>query len=556
VSLACDPFAYGRALFKKFTQCPIILPSATALLDHIRGSGTQSPIDGYLIHLHWYQSSKPITIFWTIQASIVVQLQAICKLSLFITFDHPDHDGRSVSKFVSQLSFAGWIISTTLCSFPDYGNSVAGGTSIIVGIHTNTQSKVKKLQFRTPPSPKPVPLAAFLWPPFNKKELGISFPEDDESFNNGSTPALTVTLPSSSILASMFRGVSSAYFLYLVNSDATILNGAAILSPHSLCLAFDGSSTTNLFKCHFGIEFHDKEHTYVRAISPFEFTSCFGLMDNLRYRLSQHGNWFALDAGIPLLTSSWVFDHILEQLVSICNANMEIYQPNQYAALAATIQAFLSGAVTTQLPTCARWLQAYENDSKLSHIQAIVLNPSILLNTSLWDINYNYHLALWNSLITIEDNMMIYREPILGLAGLYTCLQLVPKEFYNILFVAFHSNPLGSYPNAYRTLHCLRLQFYWPEMYSYIKQMRQACLGCALANPTKSKSCKLVYNFPIKAPFLVLHVNAYLTGAHTGFEGSHVYLVACCGMCTFGALEPISGANATSFASAIMKIQL
>ncbi len=197
--LACDPFVYGRALFKEFTQCPIILPSATALLNHIRGSGIQSPIDGYLIHLHWYQSSKPTTIFWTIQASIVIQLQAIRKLSLFVTFIHPDHDGHSVLKFVSQLSTAGWIISTTLCSFPDYGNSVAGGTSIIEGIHTNTQSKVKKLQFRIPPSPKPVPLAAFLWPPFNKEEFGISFARDDESFNDGSTPALTVTLPSSSI---------------------------------------------------------------------------------------------------------------------------------------------------------------------------------------------------------------------------------------------------------------------------------------------------------------------------------------------------------------------
>ncbi len=336
----------------------------------------------------------------------------------------------------------------------------------------------------------------------------------------------------------------------------SILNGAAILSPNSLCLAFDGSSTTNLFKCHFGVEFHNKEHTYVCAISPFEFTSCFGLMDNLQYRLSQHGKWFALDAGIPLSTSSWVFDHILEQSVSIRDINMEIYQPNQYAALAATIQAFLSSAVTTQLPTRAHWLQAYENDSELSRIQAIVLNPLTLSNTSLRNINYNYHLTLWNSLITFEDNMMIYREPISGSAGSYTHLQLVPKEFYNILFVAFHLNPLGGHLNAYRTLHRLRLQFYWPGMYSYIKQMCQACLGCALANPTKSKSWELVYNFPIKAPFLVLHVNAYSAGAHTGFKGSHVYLVACCGMCTFGALEPMSGANATSFASAIIKIQL
>ncbi len=158
-------------------------------------------------------------------------------------------------------------------------------------------------------------------------------------------------------------------------------------------------------------------------------------------------------------------------------------------------------------------------------------------------------------LIVLEDGILIYRKPIIG-KGSYTRLQLVPREFYNILFVAFHLNPVGSHLNAYRTLHCLRLCFYWPGMYSYIECMCSACPGCALANPTKGCSCKLVYNFPIEAPFLVLHVDAYSAGAHPGFEGSNVYLVTCCGMCTFGTLEPVASPNATTFASAIMKIQL
>ena len=47
-----------------------------------------------------------------------------------------------------------------------------------------------------------------------------------------------------------------------------------------------------------------------------------------------------------------------------------------------------------------------------------------------------------------------------------------------------------------------------------------------------------------------------MAGAHSGFDGSETYIIACCGMCSFGTLEPITGANATTFASAIMKIQL
>ena len=170
-------------------------------------------------------------------------------------------------------------------------------------------------------------------------------------------------------------------------------------------------------------------------------------------------------------------------------------------------------------------------------------------------INYNYYAALRRSLIVLEDDILIYHEPLAG-NGSYTRLQLVPLEFRNILFIAFHTNPVGGHLNAYRTLHRLRLRYYWPGMYSYVKKMCAACPGCALSNPTKAKSSKLVYNFPIEAPFLVLHVDAYMAGAHSGFEGSELYLVACCGMCTFGALEPVTGANATTFAAAIMKIQL
>jgi hypothetical protein len=86
--------------------------------------------------------------------------------------------------------------------------------------------------------------------------------------------------------------------------------------------------------------------------------------------------------------------------------------------------------------------------------------------------------------------------------------------------------------------------------------MHSACPGCTLTNPTKGKSSKFVYNFPIKAPFKVLHVDAYSAGKHSGFEGSTSYLIGCCGMCSFGILEPVTSANASMFASTIMKMQI
>jgi hypothetical protein len=65
--------------------------------------------------------------------------------------------------------------------------------------------------------------------------------------------------------------------------------------------------------------------------------------------------------------------------------------------------------------------------------------------------------------------------------------------------------------------------------------MCAACPGC-IANTIKSKSSKLVYNFPIKAPFLVLIVDTYSAGKHSSFDGFETYLVACCGMTGFASM--------------------
>jgi hypothetical protein len=190
-------------------------------------------------------------------------------------------------------------------------------------------------------------------------------------------------------------------------------------------------------------------------------------------------------------------------------------------------------------------------------ILGFVKNPRTITNATLVasGINFNFHNALRQLHIALKNGILIYREPIVGSES-YARLQLVPSKFRNILFVAFHSNPIGGHFSVYHTLHRLRLRFYWPEMYKFIAHMCNACPGCTLSNPTRSQSSKLLYNFPIKAPMKVIHINRYAAGKQQGFEGSKIYLVACCGMCTFAAVEPVTNASAKTFASAIMKIML
>jgi hypothetical protein len=329
------------------------------------------------------------------------------------------------------------------------------------------------------------------------------------------------------------------------------------MGTDGLCPRFEPCDNSNLFRHLFGIKFTYEGHTYVRAISPFEFARCYNLEDEITYKISHQSNIFCLDAAIPGRTSAHIFDQLLTCLVSIHDANCSLFSPNQYAAPAACAQAFLNGAVGIRLPNKVQWMDAYSRDPVMKCIIRFVTNPGTISNKALEasGIDYNYCAALRHSCIVIKDGLVIYREPIAG-SALYARLQLVPSKFFNILFIAFHTNPIGRHFNTYHTLHRMRLRFYWPGMYKYINCMCRACPGCNLANPTNFKSAELIYHFPIEVPIMVLHIDGYSAGKQVGFEGSETYIIACWGMCTFAAMEPVTNWLATTFASAIMKIIL
>ena len=132
-----------------------------------------------------------------------------------------------------------------------------------------------------------------------------------------------------------------------------MLAGAAVISSDGLCPPFDASPNNNLFQHLFGIEFNYDNHSRVRGISPFEFARCFGFIDDLTYRLSQPANKFSLDAAVPARTSAWLFEQVHAHLTFIRDSNCEIFSPNQFAAPAATIQAFVNGAISSCLPSHA-----------------------------------------------------------------------------------------------------------------------------------------------------------------------------------------------------------
>ena len=455
ISLACDTTEAGRSLFHEFAPDATVFNTGNDLLNHSRASGEQSIISGYLINSYRFQTSEVTSSFWKLQLSIIAQLRLIRSLSIVVAIIIPDHDGRAIKSFTKGLDAAHWKVSSRAVSYLDIGDSISDSCLLITAVHSSCAANVDPLVLKSPPSLAPRPVGHFIWMPFDRPEHAISHGKDDPNFNKDDYGKMTATVPKSAN-PSPSPHIAVKYYLHRDGQDASILAGSSVVSRESLCPPFESCPNRNIFQQFFGIEFHHDGTTYIRAISTYEFARCFCLTDNIQYRLSHERYKFGLDAAMPGRTSSWLFEQVHSHLVYLRDANCEIFSPNQFAAPAATIQTLVNGTICTRLPSKERWVQAYASDTEMCALRDLALNPSKINNKALAQVNHNYRGPLRQSLIVVENEMLILHEPITGTSS-FTRLQLVPSELMNIIFIAFHTNPIGGHLNAYRTFHRLRL---------------------------------------------------------------------------------------------------
>ena len=268
------------------------------------------------------------------QAAVILDLRLIRLLSIIVATVHPEHYGRSVKTFSTNLKLKGWILSSTDVHYPDLGDTIAGSCCIITAVHSSCASTIKPLQLKQPPLVPPCPLDKFIWEPFNRKEHAILLAWDDKDFAKQDRGLQTLT---PAITSDRLASVWVRYHLHCPNTNALVILGSEVISIEGLCPVFNACPNPIIFQHYFGIEFYHKDHSYVRAISSYESVWCFRFIDKITYCLSHTTYKLALDAVMPSHTSAWLLGQIHLYLSYLCDANSEKILPNQFAAPAATI---------------------------------------------------------------------------------------------------------------------------------------------------------------------------------------------------------------------------
>ncbi len=244
VTLACDQYEYGRALFCEFAMSATVLGSSAELLHHIRSSGETGQIHGYLIHSLCFRDRETTSKFWQIQATIIAQQRSLRNLQVVVAVIIPDHDGNCLRSFQRTLKNAGWILSAhDGVSFVGIGDSVAGTCDLLLGVHSSCMPKVNLIELKPPPPVHPQPIGHYLREPFNRPGHSVCLACDDEDFCRQDVRFMTTDPPDGMPIP---PGVIVKYYIHGHGLDKSVLCGAAVVSVDGMCAPFDANTNQNM----------------------------------------------------------------------------------------------------------------------------------------------------------------------------------------------------------------------------------------------------------------------------------------------------------------------
>ena len=456
------------------------------------------------------------------------------------------------SSFMEKLRQSGWFITERhLNSSVDFSDRVSVTQDLIIAVNSEfcPSAATLDLQLLSPTPPIPNDMNPRLNPEFNTPQFAL--PYIGELFNVAPMSSRHPRRPSIEYIIKQkeepFDPAFEAGF-QVYHRDY----------PAPLPTSF----TIGLFGGLFGVAFHNPKYTTennepqhcIRSISLFEYTTLFGFSNEYSIYLSTQPDVIAL---LARTTPSRTMAQIVNIVHALFRSNLDSRCETVSAStdLDLSIPALFNGIIRDNMPDDSAWKFAYRHDENCARLISMLADPSSISTPNLTQIHSSYRAPMRQSQIKWENNRLSLYEPVANSTNTVR-LTIVPVELRRHIFTAFHTNPLGGHFSLYYTVHRIRLRFHWPNMYTYIKNLIDSCVACILRNGGARASSELLYSFPLSAPFMCVHADAWVPGKTTSFDGFSGLMIVVCHTVGFAAIPPLKDMNSTSFAKAVYTILL
>jgi hypothetical protein len=149
--------------------------------------------------------------------------------------------------------------------------------------------------------------------------------------------------------------------------------------------------------------------------------------------------------------------------------------------------------------------------------------------------------------IAIVDQRLVVLQPVQNNTE-QLMLIAVPQSLCRGVFSAYHATPIAGHMGVYKTLHRIRLRFFWPHSQKDVTNWVLQCPHCIAADGTVSCNSELIFSWPLCCPFYILHTNLWAPGNIADYRGDTYLLNAMCDLTGFVLVSATSNITAHDLA--------
>jgi hypothetical protein len=184
------------------------------------------------------------------------------------------------------------------------------------------------------------------------------------------------------------------------------------------------------------------------------------------------------------------------------------------------------------VPTRFDWTSAYSQDPDTKLLLDRLSSSSPFTKVDISALSPAYRDYVRQDRLSLLDGKLVVFQPVQNNKEMLMLI-IVPLSLRRDIFSAYHASPSTGHMGIYKTLHRIRLRFFWPFNRKDVTNWVLQCPHCIASNGTVARNSELIFSWPLCCPFYILHVDLWAPGEIANYRGETYLLNAMCDLTGF-----------------------
>ena len=201
---------------------------------------------------------------------------------------------------------------------------------------------------------------------------------------------------------------------------------------------------------------------------------------------------------------------------------------------------------TIPLPTHKQWADATSEDPDLSQICDALKNDTPLQRHQF--VKKAYFEAWDKGQLTFDEGILFFTEEPKSIDVRQLLRRVVPRTLRHVVITAFHATPLAGHAGIHKTYWRIAVRYWWPGMYSLIRDTISSCAHCKLTNATSHQAQQILEALSCDGPFDVVSLDVWTPGGVVNKYGDTKVVTCTCTQTGFAGGDVLQTATSDELA--------